>query len=106
MTDMSNNDSDSERDNSGNQYGIDNSGNGNNGNQYGLDNSWNQVVPDSSGNVILDPSCNIVLPPIVPITDVSSNLVIDGIGFEIVHEAGKSEAGVGIARTTFDTDEP
>jgi len=106
MTDMSNNDSDSEQDNSGNQYGLDNSGNGNNGNQYGLDNSGNQVVPDSSGNVILDPSCNIVLPPIVPITDVSSNLVIDGIGFEIVHEAGKSEAGVNIARTTFDTDEP
>ncbi len=87
MTDMSNNDSDSERDNSGNQYGLDNSGN-----QSGNGNSQNQVVPDSSGNVILDPSCNIVLPPIVPITDVSSNVVIDGIGFEIVQETGKSAA--------------
>lgn len=120
MTDMSNNEYDSEPDCSGNgttgnQSGNGNSGNqsgnGNNGNQYGLDNSGNgnshnQVVPDSSGNVILDPSCNIVLPPIVPITDVSSNLVIDGIGFEIVQETGKSETGVKIARTTFDTDEP
>jgi len=119
MTDMSNNDTDSEPDCSGNQSGIDNSGNqsgngsngnqsgnGNNGNHGVNDNSHNQVVQDSSGNVILDPSCNIVLPPIVPITDVSSNLVIDGIGFEIVHETGKSDTGVNIARTTFDTDEP
>lgn len=101
MTDMSNNDSDNEQDSSGNQ-----SGNGNSHNQVVNDNSHNQVIPDSSGNVILDPSCNIVLPTIVPITDVSSNLVIDGIGFEIVHETGKSAAGVNIARTTFDTDEP
>ncbi len=119
MTTMSNSDSDSEPDCSGNQSVTDNSGNqsgngnsgnqsgnGNNGNQSGTDNSHNQVVHDSSGNVILDPSCNIVLPTIVPITDVSSNLVIDGIGFEIVHEAGKSATGVEIARTTFDTDEP
>jgi len=112
MTDMSNNDSDSEQDNSGNQSGNGNSGNGNNGNgnngngNNGNGNSQNQVVPDSSGNVILDPSCNIVLPTIVPIADVSSSLVIDGIGFEIVHETGKSETGVNIARTTFDTDEP
>ena len=110
MTDMSNSDEHDEHDSSGNQ-----SGNGNNGNQSGTDNSGNhgvndnshnQVVYDSSGNVILDPSCNIVLPPIVPITDVSSNLVIDGIGFEIVQETGKSATGVKIARTTFDTDEP
>jgi hypothetical protein len=128
MTDMSNNDSDSEHDNSGNQSGNGNSGNqsgnGNNGNHgvndnsgnhgvndnsgnHGVnDNSHNQVVRDSSGNVILDPSCNIVLPTIIPITDVSSNIVIDGIGFEIVQETGKSETGVKIARTTFDTDEP
>jgi len=119
MTDMSNNDTDSEPDCSGNQSGIDNSGNhgvndnshnqvvnDNSHNQVVNDNSHNQVVQDSSGNVILDPSCNIVLPTIVPITDVSSNLVIDGIGFEIVHETGKSATGVEIARTTFDTDEP
>ena len=110
MTTMSNNDSDSERDNSGNQSGNGNSGNhgvnDNSGNHGVNDNSHNQVVPDSSGNVILDPSCNIVLPTIVPITDVSSNLVIDGIGFEIVQETGKSATGVKIARTTFDTDEP
>lgn len=89
MTDMSNNDehgnSDNEQDSSGNQ-----SGNGNNGNHGVNDNSHNHVVQDSSGNVILDPSCNIVLPTIVPITDVSSNLVIDGIGFEIVQETGKA----------------
>ena len=110
MTDMSNNDSDSEQDNSGNHGVNDNSHNqvvnDNSHNQVVNDNSHNQAVPDSSGNVILDPSCNIVLPPIVPITDVSSNLVIDGIGFEIVQETGKSETGVKIARTTFDTDEP
>ena len=107
---MSNNDEHDEQDSSGNQSGNGNNGNhgvnDNSHNQVVNDNSHNQVVHDSSGNIILDPSCNIVLPPIVPITDVSSNLVIDGIGFEIVQETGKSEAGVNIARTTFDTDEP
>lgn len=106
MTTMSNNDSDSEHDNSGNHGVNDNSHNQVVNDNSGNHASHNQAVPDSSGNVIADPSCNIVLPTIVPITDVSSNLVIDGIGFEIVQETGKSETGVKIARTTFDTDEP
>ena len=75
-------------------------------NNANYDNSGNHGINDSSGNLIADPSCNIVLPEPVPITDVSSNLVIDGVGFEIVHETGDSATGADITRTTFNTDEP
>jgi hypothetical protein len=80
------------------------SNNDNHGSNYDSDNN----VDDISGNanIISDPSCNIVLPEPEPITDVSSNETIDGIGFEVVHETGESADGTDITRTTFNTDEP
>ena len=64
----------------------------------------NQPI-DTSNNSVLDNSCGEIPIP-VPIVDVSYNNVIDGVGYEIIHEGGDDSSGNDVTRTTFNTDEP